>query len=99
MISWGHERPMPLVFSALLNPALENVLVGCGHFFVGLRRWHDLILILLIDANPKFALLQVAGNDRPDTVAFGQSPFDLVESQLGLALLGVLPMAGETILG
>ena len=99
LFSWGHERPMPLVFGALLNPALEDLPVGCGQLFVRLRGRHDLILILLIDAGPQFALLQVAGNDGPDTVAIGQGPFALVEPQLGLALLRILTMAGKAIVG
>ena len=80
------ERPVRIVFSPLLDPATQNVLLGGGERPMQLRRWHDFLGVGREDAMDHRAFLQVARDDR-DVAALEllRCAANFIETQTGLA--------------
>ena len=80
------EGPVPIVFSPLLNPATQNVLLGGGERPMQLRWRHDLLGIGREDAMHHRAFLQVARDDR-DVAALEllRGAANFIKTETGLA--------------
>ena len=94
------QAPVRLIDRAGFDPALEQVFFGVGELQVRIGRRHHLVGVGRDDALPGQGIGELAGDDgRFAVVAFRKGAFRNVESQLGLAGLGVEAVAGEAAVG
>ena len=88
------KRPVPLVFGALFNPALEKSNLFRRQRFLGFGWRHELIAIGGNDARPEFTIGEFAGHD---DVGFCFRFH--IQTQLAFTAFFVRTMAGETFVG
>jgi hypothetical protein len=94
------EGPVFLVLGALLDPAADEGALGVVEGLVGIRRRHDVVGICGGDATPEFAGIGVTGFESDATVLVGgEGAFGGIETETGLAMLGVKAVAGEALVG
>ena len=87
------EGPVPLVRRTLFDPAPQRGdLFGRQTAPLARRRRHEHVLVVRRDALDQRAFVRLAGDNR-----HGQRPFACIQSQVGLAMFWVGPMAIETV--
>ena len=89
----GHKGPVLFIFRSRFDPALQDVFLSSGEFFVRLRRRHDLILILADDAAPDLGFGDVSRHDGP----LRRGTVKGIEAQVSLPILWIEAVTGETI--
>ena len=86
---------MLLVFRPLFDPSADRLFLGAREGFVVLRRRHHLIHVLGENAQPRFAFAGISRNNRRIAPEVGPGSLLRVETEVGLAFLGVKAVAGE----
>ena len=88
------ERPVRLVFGALINPVDEHLLLLGRKHLLGLRRWHDQLRVVGVDPVEEHGRVGITRDDCPvfDRILAA------VEAEVGLAARAVRPVAGEAVL-
>ena len=89
------EGPMVFVFRTLFDPTLEDFLFGIGELPSGVRRRHDQIGIGGEDSRPSSTSVRIACDPGCAGVPLYGSSICSIESQIGLAMLGILTVASE----
>ena len=90
-------RPVQVVLRSLGDPLLQQRLLPFVQLLAGVRRRHQVVLVVREDAGHKFAVRRFARHDGGVIAKIGQRPLACVETKIGLALLGVRPVTGETV--
>jgi len=91
------EGPVLFVGRTLGDPAAEEGDLFGRDVFVGVGRGHLLFGVLREQAEDELALFGFAGGDDEAAVALGDGVVAFVEAELGLAVVGVLAVAVETV--
>ncbi len=85
--------PVTLVNGALRDPTLQHKPVALGELLVGIRRWHDFVLIPATDPLHQIALPRPPGHEG----LARQSLLAHVQPQLALAVTGIGSVAGKAV--
>ena len=93
------EGPVVLPLGTLLNPAPDQLLLAVGESTAGVGRRHDVIRVVGGDAAVNLALAWLAVDERAHAVFVTKCIGLGIEPQLGLALVGVRPVALVTVVG
>ena len=92
------KSPMPLPLRALLDPALDRGNLIRRQFFLGLLRRHAVIRIVRGDFLVQQTLGRFAWHDDPLVAGAAEEAALDVESQLGLAMILVRPVALHAVM-
>ena len=98
----GHHRargrdvgPVRLILPALGNPVTQQLLFVSAELLAGVRRRHQVVLVVSCDAGEQFAPARGTGRHRRVAVEISQCAFAGVQSEIGLAVAGIRPVAGK----
>jgi hypothetical protein len=86
-----------LIGRTLFDPAFEDRNLLGFERLVRPRRGHDDVRIGRRDPLPQRTLVEIAGNDRRRALPDRQRAIRHIQPQIRLAVLGVEPVAGETV--
>ena len=96
----GLEGPVPLIGSALFDPAAEEGHFGFGEgSALGFGRRHELGGVLMPDPGEELTLIGLAGNDGGISPEVGEGLSPQVEAQVCLPFLLVRPVAEKAFVG
>ena len=90
--------PVQIVLRPLSDPLLQQRLLPIVQLLAGVRRRHQVVLVFGENAGHEFALRRLARHHGGIIAKVSQCPLTSVEAQIGLSMLSVRPVAGETII-
>jgi len=88
-----------LVLGTLDDPVVQQFFFVVAELLASVRRRHQVVLVIGCDAGEQFTPARGAGHDRRVAVEISQRAFAGVEAQIGLAVAGIRPVAGEAFVG
>ena len=86
---------MFFVVRALFDPVADQLDLRRSQLHARIRRRHQVIGVLGVDATPCIALLKIARNDGPNSFTIRERPFARIHPELGFAFVRIRPVALE----